>query len=89
MEMQSIIDRKLMTWVRSALHAKTLNPNDEYIIIDQLHGDIKRKSVIVMDKGTGVEQFSLRWSNGLHQFLQLKHGLELAPESLKAVFFSN
>ncbi|MBS4169097.1 hypothetical protein [Parachlamydia sp. AcF125] len=89
MEIKSIIHRKLSIWVRSALYAKVLEANNEYIIVDQVVGGKKKKSVTVMDKGTGVEQFSLKWSNGLHQFLQFKHGLELSPESLKAVFLSN
>ncbi|CAF4586954.1 unnamed protein product, partial [Rotaria magnacalcarata] len=42
-----------------------------------------------MDKDTGVEQLNTRWSNGLHQFLQLKHCGKLSDESLKAVFISN
>ena len=88
-EMKSVIHRKLSIWIRSALYAKTLMVNNEYIITDQVVNGKKKKSVTVMDKGTGVEQYSLKWSNGLHQFLQFKHGLELTPESLKAVFLSN
>lgn len=89
MELKTVINRKLTTWVRSALHAKHLNCDDHYIITDQEIGSKVKKSVIPMDKGTGVEQFSMKWSNGLHQFLQFKHGLEPSPDSLKAVFLSN
>lgn len=88
-EMKEIIHRKLPIWVRSSLHAKALRVNDEYIIADQVFGQKKKKTITVMDKATGVEQYSLKWSNGLNQFLQFKHGLELTPESLKAVFLSN
>ena len=88
-EMKEIIQRKLPIWVRSALHAKVLRADKQYIVTDQVVRGKKKKSVTVMDMGTGVEQFSLKWSNGLHQFLQLKHGLELGEESLKAVFLSN
>lgn len=89
MEIEVIIARKLPTWIRSALYAKNLRVNNEYIITDQIVAGKKKKSVTVMDKATGVEQTSLRWSDGLHQFLQFKHGLELSSESLKAVFLSN
>ncbi|MCB1118386.1 MAG: hypothetical protein KDK65_00340, partial [Chlamydiia bacterium] len=89
MELMAIAERKLSTWICSALMARTLRINNHYVITDQLIRGKSKKSVIVMDKGTGTEQISLKWSNGLHQFLQLKHGLELSSESLKAVFLSN
>ncbi len=41
------------------------------------------------DKDTGTEQASTRWSQGVHQFLQLKHARQLTAETLKAVFISN
>jgi len=89
MEMKAVIDRKLSTWVRSALYAKMISVNNEYVINDRVTGKKVKREIIAMDKGTGIEQFSLKWSQGLHQFLQLKHGLELTPDSLKAVFLSN
>ena len=42
-----------------------------------------------MDRDTGVEQKQTQWSNGLQQFLQLKHLAKLTPVSLKAVYDSN
>jgi preprotein translocase subunit SecA len=89
--MRLFIKRRLPTWVRSAFHVKDMTPNDTYIITSDTldkssDADVR---ITVMDKDTGVEQSSTRWSNGVHQFLQLKHTRRLAPESLKAVFISN
>lgn len=84
MQLGHMVTQRLRGWVRSALHARSLRLNQQYIVVDG-----RRPRVVVMDQGTGVEQTSVRWSNGLHQFLQLKHGLEIGPESLKAVFLSN
>ena len=84
MQSRNMLERRLRTWVQSALFARTLRRDHEYVVVEG-----EKPAVVVMDKGTGVEQGSVRWSHGLHQFLQLKHGLEVAPESLKAVFLSN
>jgi len=37
---------------------------------------------------TGVVQLSLTWSDGLHQYIELKHGLNMKAESLTNVFRS-
>ncbi|WHA05384.1 hypothetical protein N3Z17_02420 [Candidatus Bandiella numerosa] len=37
---------------------------------------------------TGVVQLSLTWSDGLHQYVELKHGLNVKAESLTNVFRS-
>ncbi|CAF1099219.1 unnamed protein product [Adineta steineri] len=82
------IKRRMLVWIRSAFHVRDMIPNDTYII----SRDKSSKSevqITVMDKDTGTEQLSTRWSNGVHQFLQLKHMRRFTPESLKAVFISN
>ncbi|UJR21058.1 hypothetical protein I4U23_024158 [Adineta vaga] len=88
---RSFIKRRMITWIRSAFHVRDMIPNDTYIV-SRDKSDKSSKSevqITVMDKDTGTEQLSTRWSNGVHQFLQLKHMRRLTPESLKAVFISN
>ncbi|CAF4943418.1 unnamed protein product, partial [Rotaria sp. Silwood1] len=85
--LKNFVDRSLKTWISNAYCAKYIEDNDNYII-----GDVestKNGEILIMDKDTGVEQLNTRWSNGLHQFLQLKHCGKLSDESLKAVFISN
>ncbi|CAF3824772.1 unnamed protein product [Adineta steineri] len=85
--MKTFVDVNLKTWILNAYSAKYIENNDNYII-----GDVessKHGEILIMDKDTGVEQLNTRWSNGLHQFLQLKHNGKLSDESLKAVFMSN
>lgn len=86
--LRPFIERHLLAWIRSAYRAKhRLSDRDAYKVDDV--GDGRGKQIVVMDKETGVEQVNMQWTNGLHQFLQLKHSLRLSPVSLKAVFMSN
>ncbi|CDW85763.1 preprotein translocase subunit-like protein [Stylonychia lemnae] len=83
--LKNLIFKKLPEYVNNAFTAKNMHQNDPYIV--KMRKDNGR--VVVMDKETGVEQKSTQWSNGLHQFLQLKHQDRLTPESFRAVFISN
>ncbi|CDW77534.1 protein translocase subunit seca [Stylonychia lemnae] len=83
--LKSLVLKKLNEYVSNAFTAKKMNLNDPYI----LNMRQKNGRVVVMDKETGVEQKSTQWSNGLHQFLQLKHQDRLTQESFRAVFISN
>ena len=85
---RDFVDRQLRVWTKSAFRAKYLVTTDDSYKLDDLR-DGKGQQLVIMDKETGVEQVSMHWSQGLHQFLQLKHSLKLSPVSLKAVFMSN
>jgi len=38
---------------------------------------------------TGITQKKTLWCNGLHQFLQIRHGVKIKPETLTSCFISN
>jgi preprotein translocase subunit SecA len=40
-------------------------------------------------QNTGVIHPDTSWDNGLHQFLQIKHGLKITPEQFMTCFISN
>ena len=48
-----------------------------------------RKISPVDYKNTGVINLRMQWNNGLHQFLQLKHGVKLENETLNTTFLSH
>ena len=84
----SFVDRQLKVWTENAMLAEYAVTTDDSYKLDDLRDGLGQQ-LVIMDKETGVEQVSMHWSHGLHQFLQLKHSLKLSPISLKAVFMSN
>ena len=75
-------------WAKSAWSAEhSLEENKDYKISENESGD---KEVYSVDKdNTGNVQYNMVLSDGLHQFLQLKHGLTMTPESVVTSFVSN
>lgn len=81
---RSYANKSLDKWINSALDAKyNYKHNVQYIISQQ--GIIQP----VDYSNTGVTMKNTIWQHGLHQFLQLKHGLRLTAESLTSCFISN
>ena len=69
-------------WAESALKALVLEEDKDYVIIEG-------KTVVPLDPNNGTTMEVSSWSNGLHQFLQIKHSLEFLPESLPVAYLSN
>lgn len=80
------VNRRLPLWVNSAYIAKNIEVDTSYSVMTE---GTHRNKPVINDLPTGVEQFQSQWSNGLHQFIQLKHRKELTDETLRAVFISN
>ena len=80
--------KKLKSWVKSAYEARLMNANDQFIIDSRSKGS-HVKQIFPIDKQTGIEQYNMKWTDGLSQFLELKYQRPLSTESLRAVFISN
>lgn len=79
-----ILNHQLEMWVNSAIHAKFFSKNRKnYLLNDE------KKIVPIDSDNTGVLQKSMNWSNGLHQFLQFKHGCQIVPETITTNYISN
>ncbi|CAF5227980.1 unnamed protein product, partial [Rotaria magnacalcarata] len=72
--MNEFINYKIERWVDSAFQARIMREDDHFVLdiakTDDQHIK-KQKNIIVLDKDTGIEQYSTRWSHGLAQFLEL------------------
>ena len=80
---------KIKAWVRSAYQARFMDADDQFILDHKNDEQSADRHIFPIDKQTGTEQYNMKWSNGLSQFLELKYRLPLSTESLKAVFISN
>ena len=74
---------QLDDWIDNAIKAKYKWKQNENYVLDE------NKIVPVDSSNTGILQKNMHWSNGLHQFLQIKHGAKINPESFSTNFISN
>ncbi|CAF1229096.1 unnamed protein product [Adineta ricciae] len=84
---RSVID-SLPTWIEHAIRAKVEYRLDHHYMIKD--DETRTKRIVPIDfSNTGVIQTSTTWSDGLHQFLQIKHGLKMTPLTVTTNHLSN
>jgi preprotein translocase subunit SecA len=85
--LEGFVQRRLKSWINNAYIAKLqIEEGNQYSVLDS---GKKAGQCVINDLQTGVEQMNTQWSEGLQQFIQLKHTNKLNEESLKAIFMSN
>jgi preprotein translocase subunit SecA/LysM repeat protein len=88
---QGFVIEHLPNWVNASMEARSRVENVSYVVRNQnyYNESLQINQVIApVDQDTGVIQFNLNWGDGLSQFLQIKHGLRLTPETLISIFQS-
>ena len=85
--LEDFIENRIKGWCRSAFYAMfDFKIDKNYIITKDENSNLIIQPIDYINTGT-VQQNSV-WS-GLHQFLQIKHGLRLTGENLNSCFLSN
>lgn len=79
---EKFFSRQHAKWVANSIEALNYQENVQYVVHN---GQIKPVDYI----STGIVQGATNWSDGLHQFLQLKHNLKMTSETLTTNFLSN
>jgi hypothetical protein len=74
-------------WAKSLVEADRYWNEDQHYVINV--NEDGKKVINPVDNSTGVTEENMVWQNGLHQFLQIKHGLHLGSEGLTSFFISN
>lgn len=80
--LSGVVKSKLELWIQNALLAQKMTEDREYVLEGQ--------GVVPVDySSTGVLENFTTWSDGLHQFLELKHGLKLSNMTPISNYMSN
>lgn len=80
--LSGLVRSKINVWIRNALMAKEMTEDHEYVLEGQ-------RIVPVDYNSTGVVENFMRWSDGLHQFLELKHKLKFGNMTPISNYVSN
>jgi len=67
---KEFVEKQTSKWVNNAIVAFNYQENIHYIVQEGVIKPVDYKS-------TGIVQSSTNWSDGLHQFLQIKHSLKM------------
>lgn len=84
-------DKKLKRWMRSARIALTeYSENVHYVIKKKRNAEGQLvKAIQIVDIPTGRISEVCRWEEGIHEFLEVKHDLSVAKESLNPLSISH
>lgn len=90
--LEKFAETQLDTWIDSFESAYWHQDKLHYIIYEPEEGDNSTSQFRVVAPvdytNTGAVQQKLQWSDGLHQFIQLKHGLTVKSEHVVNVYMS-
>ncbi len=85
-------DKKLQKWISSGYQALyELEENKHYIIEDlQTSKGVMKLGIVIIDaENTGKRMEGCRWSCGVHEFVELKHHIEVEDESITPITMSH
>ena len=81
--LKSFAKRQAIYYAKSAITAF-------YVFEENKHYVVTEEGITPIDYlNTGVTRVNSAWDDGLHQFLQIKHGVSLTAENVTASFMSN
>ncbi|XP_051258337.1 protein translocase subunit SecA-like isoform X2 [Dicentrarchus labrax] len=80
--LSDLVKSKLKVWIKNAFYAQTMTMDHEYI--KEGHG------VVPVDYScTGIVENNMKWTDGLHQFLEMKHESKLSDMTAITNYMSN
>ena len=88
--LKAYVSNRLPVFVEHAFRAIQMSKGREYLIVDDPDDVKKQRKIVPIDyNASGVLEMNKKWSNGLQQFLEMKHGLAISRMSTITNFMSN
>ena len=85
--LKSFVTSQQENWINGLLTASSYVEGRNYVVSKDENG---RPAILTVDyQNTGVVQQNMQWSDGVHQFLQIKHSFPLKAENVMTRFLSN
>lgn len=87
---EQLKDQQLMIWLKSAHRALfELKENIDYVIRIVIEYEQPVRTIQIVDIETGRISENSRWSNGIHEFLEVKHDIVVQKESITPLSLSH
>ncbi|MBA3238222.1 MAG: ankyrin repeat domain-containing protein [Parachlamydiaceae bacterium] len=89
---ENLTDQDLKKWLKSAYHALFEVEEKKNYVIGQRegsNGEMVKAILIVDHNNTGNIMEGSRWSNGVHEFIEVKHNIEVKSESTTPIALSH
>jgi hypothetical protein len=87
--LDDLIKFQLDIWINNAIDVFFAMKEDEIFVVGKRENDGTSYIAPVDASDTGTTLTNTQWSDGVHEFLQLKKGLRLSPETLTTNYLSN
>lgn len=84
-----IPEKNLKKWLKSAHTALYLREEKNHYVIGKIKESEKKGILIVDADNTGRIMHGCRWSDGIHEFVEVKHGFQPETEILTPISLSN
>lgn len=85
-------DKKLGVWIESSIKSlHSYREKADYIVACEYEGNEPRsRDIRIVDaKNTGRIMHGSRWGHGLHEFVEVKHGIDVQQESICPISISH
>lgn len=84
-----LLDDQIKNWLICGYKALFILKNKIDYIIEESNECTSEKEIVIIDvENTGKKMYGMRWGNGLHEFVEVKHDILVQQESVTPISLS-